>query len=893
MRRTLPLLVALAIAGCDNDPVAFVVVSDADVTSDVGTGDVDQDLGSFDTADPDVDEDVGEDAAPDVEPDVILDTEPDVEPDAEPDVEPDAEPDAEPDVEPDVEPDAEPDVQPDAEPDVEPDAEPDTPPGGCGDGIVQAGEECDDGNSDNGDTCLNDCTEARCGDGILNRTFGEELFTSPRVTDFDGVEGYICDDGASCPAGTSPGTCELEERSSAPEHGICQSLGFEYATTVTWGGGLGGSEAPMLHALNWECFDFFCIAGFFIDHEDNCSDFEMLAEIGCAGIVGEGCDDGDANAATADACRPDCTLPFCGDGITDSAEECDDANRITDDGCSNDCLLPQCGDGVLNGDEECDDANDEDTDACRNDCTVPACGDGIISSYLSNDVLTAPTVTGPTGATGHVCDDGASCFGRACDVSEDGTAPEHGICEALGYDQAISVTWGGGPGESDPAMPHAYNWSCVDFDCTLGSNVFDRDNCSAGEMLASIQCLGGFTEQCDDGAANADVPGAACRTTCLVPHCGDGVTDADLDEECDDGNDVADDGCSLICRLPQCGDAVVQGDEACDDGNAVDTDACRDDCSFQVCGDGFLADAEECDDGEANSAEPDASCRVDCLFPRCGDGTTDTGEECDDGNTSDRDECVSDCAFAACGDGFRQSSIGEECDDGNLENGDGCDSVCLREAGLGGGHVVFIGHDLFAVNPDVNRVVGNAVLQLTSAAGEVRVLGFDQYADRGATGEANNTDNAIRETADLLGIAVIIDRLTDRSQLADRIDDYDVLVIYEPELGGAEMARVGTEWAAILADFLDGGGVVVATDYVGRAWELLNNSGILSISGSGSFSGNVTVSSPDSFITEGVSNPYPSTNGSGYITLIAPDIEIAEVVGTDASGRAVIVHKVW
>ena len=36
----------------------------------------------------------------------------------------------------------------------------------CGDGIVQAGEECDDGNQDNSDACTSRCLTAKCGDGF-------------------------------------------------------------------------------------------------------------------------------------------------------------------------------------------------------------------------------------------------------------------------------------------------------------------------------------------------------------------------------------------------------------------------------------------------------------------------------------------------------------------------------------------------------------------------------------------------------------------------------------------------------------------------------------------------------------------------------------------------------
>ena len=37
--------------------------------------------------------------------------------------------------------------------------------GSCGNGVIERGEACDDGNSNQEDACLNDCKEARCGDG--------------------------------------------------------------------------------------------------------------------------------------------------------------------------------------------------------------------------------------------------------------------------------------------------------------------------------------------------------------------------------------------------------------------------------------------------------------------------------------------------------------------------------------------------------------------------------------------------------------------------------------------------------------------------------------------------------------------------------------------------------
>ena len=43
----------------------------------------------------------------------------------------------------------------------------------CGDGNLDGGEECDDGNNTNGDSCASDCTiEPFCGDGALD--YGEQ-----------------------------------------------------------------------------------------------------------------------------------------------------------------------------------------------------------------------------------------------------------------------------------------------------------------------------------------------------------------------------------------------------------------------------------------------------------------------------------------------------------------------------------------------------------------------------------------------------------------------------------------------------------------------------------------------------------------------------------------------
>ena len=74
--------------------------------------------------------------------------------------------------------------------------------------------------------------------------------------------------------------------------------------------------------------------------------------------AGEACDDGDANSdVDAGACRTDCSLAGCGDGILDPSEACDDGDANSDtvaDACRTTCVEPSCGDGVIDSVEDCE-----------------------------------------------------------------------------------------------------------------------------------------------------------------------------------------------------------------------------------------------------------------------------------------------------------------------------------------------------------------------------------------------------------------------------------------------------------------------------------------------------------------------------------------------------------
>ena len=195
--------------------------------------------------------------------------------------------------------------------------------GVCGDGVVDAGEACDDGNTDDTDQCTNACTEATCGDGVVWMGFEE------------------CDDAND------------DNTDSCVEGCVAASCGDGF---------VGPGEG--------------CDDGNAVD-DDACSNACAPATCG-DGVVqdGEACDDGDDD--NTDACLDTCAAASCGDGfVWAGVEECEDGNADNTDDCLDTCVAASCGDGfVWAGNEMCDDANADDGDDCPTSCQPAFCGDG-------------------------------------------------------------------------------------------------------------------------------------------------------------------------------------------------------------------------------------------------------------------------------------------------------------------------------------------------------------------------------------------------------------------------------------------------------------------------------------------------------------------------------------
>ncbi len=601
----------------------------------------------------------------------------------------------------------------------------------CGDTIIdtnpvdgRAAEECDDGNSDSTDTCIQ-CRLAICGDGFLREGVEACDDGNQNINDDcpDGVDGTCqparcgdglvktfradpgdtteeCDCGDTTPSGDPVNPVACTGLNSDAPNAACRSD----CTLSRCGDGV-TDDSPPGGGLPEECDDG---ASNSDDLPDACRTDCSLPTCGDSVTdSGEECDEGANNSNTQpDACRLDCRLPYCGDGVLDNAEDCDDGNNLDNDGCSASCLNEACGDGIQQPGEACDDGpNNSDTvpNACRLDCTLPQCGDNVVDS-------------------GELCDDGNLIAGDGCSST----------CQLEGCGNGV-VTFpeqcDDGNQNRNDACPDGPGGTCQDAACGDGS-VFNQ---------------AGGTEQCDDGNLTGGdgcsgcvvEPGWTCtgQPSLCTPVCGDGLIRGG--EPCDDGNTNDGDGCSSGCVVepgwscvgaggpslctPDCGDGNVMPGEPCDDGNTLAGDGCSASCTVENgwtcddgsptsctpdCGDGLIRGGEPCDDGDLSDGDGcSALCTVEVGWsctgepsvcaPDCGDGLLIAPEACDDGDTSGGDGCSASCTVengwtcdggsptlcsTTCGDGVLVASQ-EQCDDWNTSSGDGCSSTCTVETG--------------------------------------------------------------------------------------------------------------------------------------------------------------------------------------------------------------------
>jgi cysteine-rich repeat protein len=260
---------------------------------------------------------------------------------------------------------------------------PDTDAGGppvCGNGIVEGTEICDDGNTQDGDDCSDNCsvgiTQEACGNGTVD-------------------DGESCDDGNQVAGDGCSGDCTSTERCG---NGVVDAATGE---TCDDGNTASGDGCSASCQSNEGCGNFTVDAGEQCDAGPNGS---STCDVNCTTAT---CGDGTVNAFRGEqcdagpngdaSCDTNCTPAFCGDSTVNAArgETCDDGNNVTTDACIA-CVAATCGDGFVRaGVEQCDDANATNTDACVA-CKTARCGDGFVRAGVEQ------------------CDDGNAINGDGC-----------------------------------------------------------------------------------------------------------------------------------------------------------------------------------------------------------------------------------------------------------------------------------------------------------------------------------------------------------------------------------------------------------------------------------------------------------------------------------------------
>lgn len=578
----------------------------------------------------------------------------------------------------------------------------------CGNGKAESGEQCDDGNQKSGDGCDEDCQKEYGYECSLEGGACEKVEVDIKKCGNGTLDsGETCDDGNDASGDGCSSECKLESGYECLTPGKpCTEKKVE--VDPCGNGKLDSGET---------CDDGNQVSGDGCSDACEAEEGYTCSEVGKPCILatcgdenvdpGEECDDGE-NAMEYDAVKGACTsscqwAPYCGDGNVDSefGEECDGGGVDTSteyNGCSLGCTRSEfyCGDKHITHQEQCDDGNSVSGDGCDSACKIELgylCVDeGMPCKKIDQDTETKNCGNGTLDG-GETCDDGNDKSGDGCSgaclvesgwVCEDGKKCRETICG----DSVIegSETCDDGNDKSgDGCSEH----------CLLEPGWV----CPSGEKCHSQMCGDGIIageEECDD---KNTVSGDGCSKYCRR-------------EEgfyCDKQGEP--------CKPDVCGDGLVTGDEVCDEGTNK-TSGCNHCQSITfgwkcdnpgapctndaVCGNGKLEGAETCE--ESNECCVNCAIQAHCLCDSegknckkgvCGNHIVEAEEECDDGNMLAGDGCDPTCrresiffcsedgsCHPICGDGITVWEANEECDDGNLISGDGCSSECKIESGF-------------------------------------------------------------------------------------------------------------------------------------------------------------------------------------------------------------------
>jgi hypothetical protein len=356
-------------------------------------------------------------------------------------------------------------------------------PNRCGDGVLDADEECDgdlgvacNDAGEAGAACTSECQLDQslcaplCGNGLLD---GDE--------ECDGDIGAVCGEpgevGALCTQ-----ECRLDDSGCALRcgNGVLDD-GEDCDGDV-------GVVCAAVDELGAVCTEG-CTLDLLLCHLPDCGDGVREGEEACDGDDGTSCPlTGQRGARCTERCVLDLAgcAASCGNGVVDAEEECDDAAGAAClvegevgavcSGCQldvTDCHLPLCGDLQREGGEECD--GEDGTRCPANDEVGAVCVGCVLDtercSRCGNGVL----------------DDGEECdgtLGVACESADETGAVCNGDCTLSTTGCRLAAVCGNGVVELDEECDGTNfgTKSCFDYRATNGATF------TGGALTCSADC---------------------------------------------------------------------------------------------------------------------------------------------------------------------------------------------------------------------------------------------------------------------------------------------------------------------------------------------------------------------------------------------------------------------
>ena len=452
---------------------------------------------------------------------------------------------------------------PNDEPVTETDTDDDSAPL-CGNGVIEAGEQCD------AQMILVTCAELGFSGGSLSCDESCQIVATACTACGDNVvnEGEACDDG-NAESGDGCAACTIEPGWSC--------LGSSSVCTASCGNGvIDGSE----ECDDADSFDNDgCTASCTVEPGWACAGQPSVCTSQCGNgalEMGEECDGDNFDGATCEGfgylggnliCASNCTISqaaceSCGNDLADPGEDCDGTDldgrtcRVLnfESGtlvCADDCSFDTtgcrtCGNDVVEDPEECDNGvanSDTEPDACRSDCTNATCGDNVIDDGETCDPPLAESCDDNCAAIVECANCGDLLVGAGgpgcCGSTDLFTGLELCVCGGLGSDCAIA---------------------CADTLCMGNDPTGDNcESCLTGDADCTAQyltCVGDAT--LDIGPE--DTPEA----------CGDACNnDGDMQTDCDDAD---------CFGIGVCAEAELNCNDGEDNDGDNATDCDDDDC---------------------------------------------------------------------------------------------------------------------------------------------------------------------------------------------------------------------------------------------------------------------------------------------------------------------------